>query len=242
MTRVLRRLALPLLALVAFPAGVAQAGRPQLQLAWHAPYGMPGARDTLTMAAGDSTKTDTLYMSLDPGHHDSTFVGINATLLIRSADHDSLNSWWRYLPPLQVRIGPRNPHVEFNDSGDWGAPSPWATAGIGQAAWDCSRQNGRLRFVYAVGPQSGAAIDSGNTYVVARAIFHHPPKGIANSGQPLCIEWQLASLAYNNLLPEEETHWGEHRMVSINSPGGQICKEFVLQTQGRAPAPWKPKN
>ena len=242
MTRVLRRLALLLLVLVAGTAGAAHAGRPQLQLAWHAPYGTPGARDTLTMVAGDSTKTDTLYISFDPGEHDSTFVGINATIMMRSADHDSLNAWWRYTAPMQVRIGPFNPRVEYNDTGYWGMLSPWTTGGIGQSAWDCSRQNGRLRFVYAVGPTQGAPLDSGKTYVVARAIFHHPPKGIANSGQPLCLEFQLASLAYNNLLPEEETHWGEHRMVSINSPGGQICKDFIQQTQGRAPAPWKPKE
>lgn len=230
---------LPLLLLISTPAW---AGRPQLQLSWHAPYGYPGASDTLTMAVGDSLQADTLYVSFDAGHHDSTFVALSATILIRAADHDSLNKWWRYLPPLDVKVGPINPRMEFNDNGYWGYPSPWSMTGIGQSAWDCSRQTGRLRFVYAVGVQMGAPLDSGKTYVIGRAVFHHPPAGVANSRQALCVEWQVAQLAYNNLVPEEETHWGEHRRVSINSPGGKICKDFIQQTEGRAPAPWKPKQ
>jgi hypothetical protein len=240
MHRLLRPLAFIIL-LIGLTSASAQAGRPQLYLSWHAPFGYPGACDTLSMASGDTTHVDTLYFSFDPGHHDDTFLALSATLTLRTAEGDTLNPYWRSVKQGEVRIGPRNPRVQFNDSGEWPYPSPWAVAGIGQSAYDCGRTTARLRMVYAVGPPQGAPVDSGRTYTIARALFRHPAAGIPNAMQPMCMEWTVSTFAYSNFEPEEDVSEGSHRWVSLNSLGGKVCLDY-LKSVRQAPAVWDPRK
>lgn len=240
MHRLLRPFTLVFL-LIALSSSSAHARRPELYLTWHAPFGMPGASDTLSMASGDTTATDTLYFSFDPGHHDSTFVALSATLTMRSAEGDTLSPYWRTLKQGEVRIGPRNPRVEFNDTGQWPYPSPWTFQGVGQSAYECGRLTARLRLIYAIGVTQGAPVDSSRLYVVARALFRHPKAGIPGAMQPLCLEWTVSKFAYSNFEPEEETNAGSHRWVSLNSPGGKVCVDY-LRSLRQAPEAWAPKK
>ena len=59
-----------LLAMAAVTAAAAWAalepgtpGAGMIYLTWHAPFGMPGATTNLTMAPGDTTEHDTLYLT-----------------------------------------------------------------------------------------------------------------------------------------------------------------------------------
>lgn len=235
---------LPLLALilvVGLSHSNAQADKPQLYLSWHAPYGSPRATETLMMAAGDTTATDTLYLSFDPGHYDTTFLALDATITIRCADGDSLSPFWHWGPIGQTQLGPRNPRVQFNDTGDWPYPSPWSSVGIGQSAYDWTRQSARVRMMYGVGPLQGTPVDSGRIYTIAVLVVRHPAARIVNATQPLCFEWTGSTFAYSNFLPEESVHYGEHRWVSLNSRGGTICREY-LQRLRQAPQSWSPKK
>ena len=236
---------LPLLALVLILLGVsntvARAGKPQLYLSWHAPFGSPRASETLSMASGDTTAADTLYLSFDPGHYDSTFLALDATITVRCAEGDTLSSFWHWGSLGQVQLGPRHARVEFNDTGTWPAPSPWRAVGIGQSAYDWTRQSARVRLMYGIAVQQGAPLDSGTIYTIARLVVRHPAARITNATQPLCFEWTGSTFAYSNLLPEESVHYGDHRWVSLNSRGGAICREY-RESLRQAPRVWSPKK
>jgi len=234
---------LPLLVLVLIVLGLshsnAQAGKPQLYLSWHAPFGSPRASETVFMADGDTTATDTLYLSFDPGHRDTTFLALDATITMRCAEGDTLSPFWRTGAMGKVMMGPRNPRVQFNDTGDWPTPSPWLAVGIGQSAYDWARYSARVRLMYGVGPQQGAPVDSGRIYTIARIVIRHPAAGIANATQPLCFEWTGSTFAYSNFEPEESVHYGDHRWASLNSRNGAICRDY-LQLLKEAPGAWSP--
>jgi hypothetical protein len=240
MSRLLALLALVLIVL-GLSTSSAQAEKPQLYLSWHAAFGSPRATDTLFMADGDTTRTDTLYLSFDPGHRDTSFLALDATITVRCAEGDTLSPYWRSGSMGQVQIGPRNPRVQFNDTGDWPTPSPWGSVGIGQSAFDWLRTSARVRLVYGIGPQQATGVDSGRVYTVARLLVRHPDARIVNATQPICFEWTVSTFAYSNFEPEESVHYGDHRWVSLNSPGGAICRDY-LQRLKEAPQPWTPKK
>src|SRR3989442_11230866 len=73
-------------------ASIARADDPQIYLTWHAPFGQPGATDTLSAPAG-TTRADTLWLSFDSGKSSPTFIGFNGTLIFHPAQGDTLAPW-----------------------------------------------------------------------------------------------------------------------------------------------------
>ena len=94
MNRALRRLAFSLVFVLgaALWSWTTQAGpsvestnpAARIYLSWNAPYGMPGATSNLTLAAGDTTREDTLYLTCEPATDSPMLRALTATLLVHA--------------------------------------------------------------------------------------------------------------------------------------------------------------
>jgi hypothetical protein len=220
MRSILRR-ALVVLLLGFLPKSAA-AGEPRMFLTWHAPYGLPGASDSLTRLPGDTTAVDTLYLSFDPGRSSSTYIGMTASVDFRGTNPralgDSLSPAWN---PAAGSTPPRLMKVEFPLDPPAACPFPWQGSGFSIIGYKRSPHTGQLRLVYAMPQDAAAVVDSGRVYTFARLVLRRP--AVAAWGrQALCIEWARGSFAYS--AGDEPTFdHGGHRFVSVNSPGGEIC-------------------
>ena len=224
-----------LLALAHVPPARAAAGTPEVYLTWHAPYGDPRARDTLSVACGDSTAADTLYMSFTPGKSSETFIGASATVEFHPLGLDSLGPYWTAERDVPL------PHLmKVSMEPGLGYPQPWNVPGGTGTRWDCPGGKARLRMIYAVPVEKGIAVTEGGTLVLARIVLKRPPARFGRCVQPVCIEWVDAALAFD---PGPDgtsmiVHQGDHRFVTWNSPGGEAC--IPLRKAGRI-QPWRPK-
>lgn len=213
----------------------ARAGEPQLYLSWHAPHGWPRATDTLSVACGDSTREDTLFLSFDPGADSASFNGFTATLYLRAAPTDSLGPWWRLTPEMGLSGRFR---VEFAGDSTDRYHSPFRVRGTGRSLYDHTSTSARARLIYAVPWHRAVGVKKGETYTLARILLRRPPPEMAQCGQPLCIEWAVSGLAFQ-LRSEPQVNRGGARFASLNSPKGAVCATFrgVPLTQ-----PWRPKT
>jgi hypothetical protein len=206
------------------------AGAPgRIYLSWGAGYGLPGAAASLARACGDTTRTDTLYLSFDPGRACSTYVGMTATVWFRSLDGDSLGPIWRSPGGMSLPLGMK---VEFPRDSTSAHPFPWAGYGIGFPGYARPGSNaGRLRLVWAVGPLDGARVEPGRLYGLARILLRRPAAGTPGCTQPVCVEWSEGTMAYRT--SEEPVVSAGARFVGINAAGG----EFSCSTAPPSVAP-----
>ncbi len=211
----LRSLSLILLVLC---AASAWADEPRLYLAWHAPYGLPGASDTLSRACGDTSRVDTLFLSFDPGRATRTFVGMTVTLKFQAQPGDSLGPLWAATgagaPPPWMR-------VEWAPDSSSGCPSPWTTLGVGGHAYRKDGGQGLMRMVYAVSLLEISRVEPGRRYGLARILLRGLPRGVLGCHQPVCVEWTAATMSYG--VGQEYPVDGKDSRVSLNSPVGQVC-------------------
>lgn len=212
----LRSLSLTLLILCAAPAWVG-ADEPRLYLSWHAPYGLPGASDTLIRACGDTSRVDTLFLSFDPGRACVTFVGMTATLRFRAQAGDSLGPQWGApgAGPL-----PRWMRLEWAPDSSSGCPSPWSTRGFGFGGYRKLEGQGVLRMVYAVPSGDTARVEPGRRYGLALLLLRGLPLEGPFCRQPVCVEWTSATMADGS---KETPVEGRDCRVSLNSSTRQVC-------------------
>lgn len=213
-------------------AATTPAVKPQarLFLTWNAPWGKPRATTAISAPCGDSTITDTLYLSFDPGRDAPEFVGGSATVYFDAPQGSELPGRWKRgtaaAPPVRV-IFTSDPDSTFR--------TPWSSQGAGGPFYDLLAGRGRLRLIYAITPASAPGVRAGKTYVLARVLVPRSPAGADGCASPLCIEWAGSSLAYSRN-EEVATNQGE-RHVTMNSPDAAAC------TRGRSSfgaEPWKP--
>jgi hypothetical protein len=203
------------------PAGEpARSEEPVIFLTWHAPYGQPGATDTLS-ADCDSTRSDTLWLAFDPGHASPKFLAVTADILFHAAVGDTLAPFWGRTydeKPWWIRI-------ESEPQPGLGYPMPYRTNGGG--GWGLMRQGSAalLRFIYAT-PYSEAAGITRQIYAAARIILAHPPAREDRCRQPICIEWSESELTYDIQNGRTFVRSGPHRFVSLNSPGGAVSEPY----------------
>lgn len=205
----------------------------QLYLAWGAPWGTRGSSNVRFPACGDSTQADTLYLSFYPGRPSSGFNGVSAELYFHATGSDTLGPWWH----MERKGGENggNMQVEWAPSEDLPGPQPWTRIGRGFALLDRTPTAMRLRLLYALMPQDAGPIAADSTYTICRVIlWHNRSTGLAGCGQPVCVEWSKASLAFA-LRDEPEVRRGE-RFVSYGAPIA-VCEPFRLPVS-RA---WRPK-
>ena len=228
-----RILALALALVVLAASRTARADEPQIYLSWHAPWGQPGATDTLS-AACDSSRSDTLWLSFDSGKPSPTFIGFNGTLIFHPPVGDTLSGWWlrdlgKPAPPQMTVAFPPRPDVPY--------PQPFRTIGAGGTMWDTSKSQHRLRFIYAIPYPATAALARG-VYVAARVIIRRPPAGDPACGEPLCIEWAQAEISYDVGTERAFARSGAHALVSLNSPDGAVAVPYRTATRRS----WQPKT
>src|SRR5215831_18883 len=174
-------------------AGAAHAAEPQLYLSWKVPYGEPGALEAISPPC-DSSGVDTLYLSFDPGRDAPTFAGISASLYFHAPDGDSLGAYWRFDDINNRKESPLR--VVFDPDSIPGFETPWKSQGMGGPHYDYVPGSGRIRMIYAV-PNTGlGGISAGHRYGFARLLVRHPLKSQGGCGQPICVEWHVASLGF----------------------------------------------
>jgi len=212
--------------------GAPEAGR--LLLSWHAPYGMPGATSDLTLAPGDTTAQDTLYLTCVLAVDVPRLAAMTGLLTIHAAAGDTLAPYWQFgheraLPNVTVQSRP--------DSGT-AYPVPWRKGAIGvrTATYDGSGVKGYLAVIVAVGSAYADSMRAGVPYVLTRLLFRHPAAALAGSSRPVCVEWSNAKLNPLNQ-PAIVIERGD-RFASWNSPGCAVCG---AHRGPLAPATWKPR-
>jgi hypothetical protein len=179
-----------LLLLAAF--GVATADEPKIFLSWHQPYGLPGATDTLTLDCGNPARTDTLFMSFDPGITSTSYLGFTAALWFQPLEGDSLESIWESPSATGLPLWMR---LEFDPDSASGCPSPLLVSGAGGAAYHRTPDGGRiLRMVHAVGSGDTVTVEAGRRYGMARLILRQPSRS-PGCRQAVRIRWTESILS-----------------------------------------------
>ena len=215
-------------------APAARAEETDIYLTWHAPWGYPGATDTLT-ADCDTTHADTLWLSFQPDKPHPTFIAWEATLLFHPAPGETLSAWWY---EVGAQGSPGHLGMQFHPHPGLGYPQPFRDNGAGGSRWDRVGGAARLRLVYATPHTSAVSIDR-KVYALARIEIRHS-RGFENGcRQPICIEWSASRLSYYFGPEFEKVGSGPHRFLSLNSPGGAITVPYRQAARLRA---WKPKN
>ncbi len=203
---------------------------PRLYLSWNAPWGTPRATTAIDAPCGDSTATDTLYLSFDPGKDAPAFVGASAMLFFAPAQGVELPERWKRGTATASPV-----RVSFEADPDRGFVTPWSSKGAGAPHYDVLGSRGRLQLIYAIAPDSGPGVENGKLYGIARVLVRRSSAGADGCAAPLCIEWASATLAYGN--DESRSVDAGERRVTINSPDGAVC------APGKSPfgaQPWKP--
>ena len=223
----------------AMPAGSARvdslrAPEPELLLTWTAPFGAPRATDRLAFSCADNAGADTLYLCLEPGKDSPHFNGFVATLDFHAAFGDSLAPYWK------LGDGPwgkfDHASVQFKVDSGLAAPQPWNVPGFGFARYTRTHGSGSLEMIFAVDTIASAPVRAGTVYCLARVIIGRDRADRAGCDQALCVEWTRAEIAFW-IGDSPEVKHGDRRFVSVNSPGGVVCREF----RGPArPEPWRP--
>ncbi|MGH7741279.1 MAG: hypothetical protein ACRENS_04580 [Candidatus Eiseniibacteriota bacterium] len=213
--------------------GSSRADAPSLYLSWHAPWGEPGATDTL-MAGCDTTRADTLWLSFNPGHPAPTFLAMGGNLLIHPAAGDSLSAWWRQ---GQGSGDPPMIRLEMDPDSAMGYAQPYRTPGGGGTAYYLEGPGTRLGMIYAT-PYMNAISVTARNYVFGRLILTHPAAGKPGCREPVCIEWADAELSFDaHDVGTTKVRTGGHRFVSLNSPGGAVAVPYIKAADLKT---WKP--
>lgn len=212
--------------------GGSHAEHARLFLSWNRPWGMPGATTSLMPDLANPAAQDTLYLCFRPGRDTRTFSGFTAKLLFRPQGGDTLGAFWNF---GRAGVNTTGIAVQFGPDPSFPMPMPWRVIGTGRPIMERTSSGLRLLMVYAVPYSEAGPVDSAKTYCLARVIIRHDMVALAGSHQPVCIEWEQASLAFA-LKDEPEVRQGE-RFVAWNSPEGAVCKPY--RVPARTPA-WTP--
>jgi hypothetical protein len=212
--------------------GGARADEAQLYLSWNAPWGTRRAARTRTPACADSTVEDTLYLSVVTGRAAERFTGFTAQVAVRATGSDTLGAWWHMEGRGGANAG--SLRAEWATSPAFGWKQPFRVAGQGFVMLDRTPAAVRLRMVYAVPYEGAAPVAADSVYALVRVIFkHRPERGLAGCGQPVCVEWADATLAFG-AKDEPHVRRGE-RFVGFGGPNA-ICEPF----RGARVEAWKP--
>jgi len=205
----------------------------QIYLTWHAPYGSPGAADTLA-ASCDTSRTDTLWVACALGKSSPTFLAFSASILFRPMPGDSLSSWWYDDGGKRKAV---HMDLAFDPKPGLGYPSPFRSNGFGGSFYWREGNDMRLRFGYATPLPEAGSVTRG-TYALARILVHRPPPGTPACGEPVCMMIPEAQLNFYTGTDHEEITTGVNRFVSLNSPGGAISTPY----RSAARQGWRPKT
>jgi hypothetical protein len=216
---------------------LASAAEPILYAAWHAPYGEPGAADTLTGRC-DDTGADTLCLSFDPGEDIETFYALSATVAFHSLPTDTLGVRWWFGGGSGNAF---NLRVEINVDSTTSTNNPWGMTPVGGMRYNRTPGHGYLRLVYAQSAKHPTRLERGKRYWLGRVRIPHPPPGVPLCDQPMCVE--LASLQITTSVAtgarELEGARGPDRLVALNARNSRVCDLYRGPVRPPAWMPWK---
>lgn len=208
---------------------------PQLFMAWHAPYGMPGATDTISFGAGDSNRVDTLYMSFETGRDTRKFMGMFGRLEFHPAFGDTLGAYWRFGAGSPNN---RNVVIEFDPDGTFPCPQPWIRNGAGYPDFKFGPDRGRLDLYYVnLHLPSVIPVDGRVRYCFARVMFLQKRWDLPGAHQPVCLEWTISR--FSGGINDAVARSGPQRCISMNSPDGSVCAPY---RGNQRPVPWTPAH
>jgi hypothetical protein len=207
-------------------------GEAALYLAWGAPYGSPGARQNVNVSCGDTTRMDTLYLSIETGRDLPRLVGMYARLSIRPQPGGSLGPFWG-LGEGGANRGGLLAQMDADDT--FPCARPWLYPGMGGILYTFEPSHGEIVTVYAVVSEDGVPIAGRTRYCFARLLFRHRRCELEGSRQPVCVEWWEGG--YTGGGPDIPVRKGPGRFASVNSPGGSVCESW--RRLGRIGA-WRP--
>jgi len=192
---------------------------PAVFLAWHAPWGTPGARETATWACDDTLAADTLYLTFDPGDEIASLIGVDAALVFHAAPGDTLGSFWDF---NRQGANPFNLRIEYDPPPE-GTPGPWRLVGQGGVRYHKRGDTGRLDLQYFVPASQGGPLATGVRYFLARVAIRVRRPQLGGCHQPVCVDFDHVQLSHTN--GDRWINAGQ-RFASCNSPGGAVCAEF----------------
>ena len=200
----------------------ARAEEPAVFLSWHAPFGQPGATDTLS-AGCDSTRADTLWLAFNPGRKSATLLAVSATLMIRPVIGKALSASWSTdtLPGFNLRFCT----PDADPVPGLGYPQPWKVNGVGVRSLEKIGGTMRYRVIYATPYPEAVSIDQ-KLYVLARIVVQRPTADDPRCGEPVSIEWSEVELGFSVGDTRHLKPGGPNRFVSLNSPGGEVSVPY----------------
>jgi hypothetical protein len=193
-------------------------GEAALYLSWGAPFGTPGARSDVALSCGDTSRADTLYLSIETGRDLPRLFGMFARLAIRPAPGDSLGAFWGLGKDGANQGGLP---IQMDADGTFPCAQPWLHPGIGGALYEFAPGGGELTTIYAVTPDDAAPLSGRTRYCFARMFLLHRRCRLEGSHQPVCIEWREGG--YSGGGDDIIVRGGPARFVSVNSPDGGVC-------------------
>lgn len=226
------------------PAGIVPTGMPYdstrgdsvgesaLHLSWGAPWGMPGARRDIALSCADTSRVDTLYLSIETGRDLPRLYGMYARLSIRPLPGDSLGSFWGFGAGGANRGGLL---AQMDPDDTFPCARPWVHSGMGGIAYEFDPGHGEIVVVYAVRPEDAAPVSGRTNYCLGRLLLRQTRCWLGGSRQPVCIEWWEGG--YTGGGPDIVVRKGEGRFASVNSPDGSVCESW--RRAGRV-GTWRP--
>lgn len=213
--------------------GGARADEAQLYLTWNAPWGTRRAAQTRTPACADTTREDTLYLSMVTGRDAVRFTGFTAQIVFHATGEDTLGKWWHMEGKGGENAGSLRTEWATNPKFSW--RQPFRAQGQGFVILERTPTSSRLKMVYAVPYEAATPVRGDSLYALCRVILkHRPERALAGCEQPVCVEWAEATLAFG-AKDEPRVRRGE-RFVSLGAPQA-ICAPF----RGPRVEAWKPK-
>jgi hypothetical protein len=204
----------------------------QLFLSWNAPWGSRRALRERRPACSDSTREDTLYLSVLPGRTAKRFAGFTGQLFFRATSNDTLGPWWHMEGKGGENAGALR--VEWAAAPGFGWKQPFAATGQGFVILDRTPAVARLRMVFAVAYDDAVPIGADSIYALCRVILkHNPSRRLAGCEKPVCVEWGKATLAFG---PKDEPEVSRGERFVAYSGAFAICEPF----RGPRVASWKP--
>lgn len=228
---------LALAGMAAILPGSGWCGAPRIYLSWRAPYGSPGASDTLTTACGRGGEKDTLYLTFETGEDSGGYFGTEAVLYFRAPVGDTLGPhWW---------FDRKNLEVQFVADSVPGCVMPWqSTISMMTSFYDRSPGSGRLRLSNIRPISLPVVVRDSVPYFYARILIPRPRADVPRCDQPICVEWFIAEVCTDTTATAQKFSGpGGNRFISWNSPNGEVCSSFrsLAPATARAPAA-KPKK
>lgn len=228
----MKRLALPgILLTLLLSASTGQADPPRLYMAWHAPYGTPGATDNVMSHCGDGGR-DTLFLTFETGRDTTRLDGLESILYLRAPAGQPLSRRWE---------DERFIEVYFPSDSIPGVTRMWQGAlSMNFAFYDKTSGSGRLR-LSQTRPRPVALRDH-TPYLYARVLISHPPGDTEGCDQPICIEWATGQMVVDTTASSILSGHAGHEYVTINSPNGAVCESYDFRTSPEEPKAAPPRR